>query len=305
MASLRAESRFLEIVGTGGLDSNPSPDPAMDSSHPDFPQLTALREVLLAKAKPGSDLVRDFPALVRQAVDYVLDPVLTARTSIRELDNVEKTFIGLKVEHLLRDYLNVPKGVRDLRIGNQNVDVKNTVGGTWMIPKETYSEEGVCLLIRIDEEGNRCWLGLLIAHDAYLNAPNRDSKRGVSASGRRNILWLIDGAPFPTSRWAGLDMVRFRELRGKYSGAQRAAIFFQENIGRRIHRSVLQSLLWDQKDYMKRLRDNGGARDILAPLGIRLLSGTYDSQAPELRGTERLLPDEFVALDVAEARPSP
>lgn len=271
----------------------------VDVSHRDFPELDEIRGSLLQRARENADLAIDFPALVREALDYVLDPVRTARTTLSELDNVEKTFIGLKVEHLLRDYLNVPKGVRDLRIGDRNVDVKNTVGSTWMIPKETYSEAGACLLIRIDELTSRCWLGLLKARSEYLSAPNRDSKRAVSASGRTSILWIVDGADYPASRWSGLDMERFRDLRGRFSGAKRAATFFQENLGKRVHRSILQSLLWDQKDYMKRLRGNGGARDLLAPLGIKLLSGAYDSAAVELQGSPRLPADEFVAIRVS------
>jgi hypothetical protein len=44
-----------------------------------------------------------FPEIVRDAVDFVLDPVRTARTKVTDLDNVEKTFIGLKLEHFVRD----------------------------------------------------------------------------------------------------------------------------------------------------------------------------------------------------------
>ena len=264
-------------------------------SHPDFAELATIRRDLLVYAKSTADLATDFPIIVREALDYVLDPVQTARTTIAELDNVEKTFIGLKVEHRLRDYLNVPKRVRDLYIGDRHVDVKNTVGKTWMIPKETYDEEGACLLIRIDEAGNRCWLGLILARPVYLGAPNRDKKRAITVEGRRNILWIVDGLPLPTSQWADLDMARFRELRGQFSGAKRAAVFFQENLGRRVHRSIVQALLWDQKDYMKRLRGNGGARDLLAPLGIQLL-GKYHNASEALGGRARLAPDEWIAV---------
>jgi len=57
---------------------------------------------------------------------------------VNELDNVEKTFIGLKLEHFMRDMLDVPKGLRDLKIAGLDVGIKNTVGGNWSFPLETY-----------------------------------------------------------------------------------------------------------------------------------------------------------------------
>jgi len=128
---------------------------------------------------------RKFPTLIREAIDFVLDPVRTARTQLGDLDKIEKTFIGLKVEHFVRDMLDVPKGVRDLRIAGVDVDIKYSVKGDWMIPPETFSREEPCLVIASDENTHQCWLGLIIARQAYLNAPNRDGKRSVSAAAFR------------------------------------------------------------------------------------------------------------------------
>lgn len=162
----------------------------MQHDHPDFQWLNQIRFGIISKAGGEAKLLEQFPVLVRDAIEYVIDPVRTARTTIAELDNVEKTFVGLKIEHFIRDFLDVPKGVRDLVIDGEDVDVKNTVGVTWMIPRETYNVEGPCLLICIADAKGRCWLGLILAREAYLGAPNQDKKRGVSAFGRKNILWL-------------------------------------------------------------------------------------------------------------------
>ena len=70
-------------------------------------------------------------------------------------------------------------------------------------------------------------------------------------------------------------MERFRDLRKVKGGTVRAAEFFRENLGKVVHRSIVQGLLFDQKDYMKRIRGNGGARDILAREDIAILSGAY------------------------------
>ena len=212
-------------------------------------------------------LLGRFPELVREAVDFVLDPVRTARTTVRELDNVEKTFIGLKLEHFVRDMLDVPKGLRDLRICDIDVDIKNTVRQNWSIPQETYRSSEPCLLMSIDDVRFTCSLGLIIAKLAYLHGGqgNRDTKRGISAAGLRNILWLIKDGPFRPSRFYGLDMDRFRHLRQTIRGGnERAAQFWRENLRRVVHRDVMQALLFDQYDPMKRLRANGGAPDLLA-----------------------------------------
>lgn len=246
-------------------------------SHPDYGVLNMLAHEITLRVGGGSALQDRFPLLVRDAIDFVLDPVRTARTRVIELDNVEKTFIGLKLEHFVRDMLDAPKGLRDLKIAGLDVDIKNTIGNNWSIPQETYSNSEPCLLMAVNDSRYTCSLGLIIAKLDYLHggAGNRDTKRGVSQHGFKNILWLVQEQPFPGSRFAGLDMDRFRELRKIRDGNSRAAQFWRENIGRRVHRSVMQSLLFDQYDYMKRLRANGGAPDTLRYEGIAILVGTF------------------------------
>lgn len=250
----------------------------------------------------GLDALREkFPLLIRGAIDFVLDPVRTARTRMSDLDNIEKAFVGLKVEHFVRDMLDVPKGVRDLQIEGLDVDIKNTVGNNWMIPPETYLREEPCLIIASDENTHECWLGLFVSRNAYLNAGNRDQKRSVSASAFQNILWLVEGAPYPKSSWAGLNMERLRELRKIKGGKKRAVAFFSENLRKPIHRIVIQSLLFNQLDYMKRLRKNGGARDELKKRGIALLSGIYDSALVKELKLPLLDREETMAVAPADA----
>lgn len=274
--------------------------PSISSSHPDYAQLSAIRDEILAYCKGKERLLSHFPAILQDAIDFVLDPVRTARHSVRDLDNVEKTFVGLKVEHFVRDFLDVPKGLRDLRIGKYDVDVKNTVSNTWMIPPETYRNQEACLLIAIADSERRCWLGLIVARDKYLDSKdgNRDSKRQITAYGRSNILWLVEACALPESRWAGIDMARFRALRRIKGGKRRATSFFRENLDKVIHRSIVQALLFDQRDYMKRLRGNGGARDALRLEGIFLLSGAFDGIKIAKAGLKPIGRDEFVAVRI-------
>ena len=272
----------------------------MRSEHQDFESLTAIRDAILGNCGGAAALAAALPTLIADAVDFVVDPVRTARTLISDLDNVEKTFIGLKIEHFLRDFLDFPKGIRDLRIGGVDVDVKTTVGKTWMIPPETFRNTEPCLLILTATEQRFCSMGLMIARDEYLNRPNRDGKRSVKASAFEDTLWLVERQPLPESRWSGIDMKRFRELRKIKGGTVRAAAFFRENIGKIIHRSIVQGLLFDQDDYMKRIRKNGGARDILSAENIAILSGAYHRDPIKALGLPECSRDEFISFEFSE-----
>lgn len=156
--------------------------------HPDYEELSTI--ALEVQRRLGFSVYGTVASLVLEAVEFVLDPVRTGRTRLAQLDNVEKTFIGLKTEHFIRDLLDAPKGVRDLELAGRDVDVKNTVGRSWswMIPPETYRNEEPCLLLAADEENRRAWMGLIIARASYLGAPNRDMKRGLLAGAYQNIL---------------------------------------------------------------------------------------------------------------------
>lgn len=272
----------------------------VDSNHSDFPVLAMLRDEIAARAGGLEKLTATFPALVRDAVDFVLDPVRTARTRVSELDNVEKTFIGLKLEHFVRDMLDAPKGHRDLIIAGMDVDIKNTVRSNWSIPQETYRDSEPCLLMAVDDTNYRCSLGLIIARPEYLHAGagNRDTKKGVSSAGFQHILWLVAGQNFSVSKFAGLDMDRFRQLRKVRGGNERLAIFCRENSGRIVARDVIEALLFDQRDPMKRLRAGGGAPDILGHENIAILIGTYlaDRDLAATLGFAGLKSDEIVAV---------
>lgn len=278
----------------------------MTPAHPDFEELQPVRAEIESRLAGEEGIRSTFPAVVASAVDYVLDSVRTGRTYIHELDNVEKTIIGLKVEHFIRDWIGVPPGIRDLDVGGHDVDVKNTVNNNWMIPPETIREDrgsgvepgGTCLLIRIDEASNRCWLGLIRIRSAYLNRPNRDGKCGVAAAAMANILWLVEGEPYQEGHWLGFDMKRFRELRELHGGNNRVVAFFSENLQKPVHRSVALALLHDQLDPMKRLRWNGGAKARLWSEGLVLLSGTYFRELASRLGFPALRRDQFISLRV-------
>jgi hypothetical protein len=273
----------------------------INPQHPDHEVLSSIAAEIHERA-PNLCLL--FPELVLDALEFVLDPVRTGRTKLSDLDNVEKTFVGLKIEHYLRDLLEAPKGIRDLFLAGKNVDVKNTVSErwSWMIPPETYRSSEPCVLVALNAVRREASLGLIVARREYLRrGKNRDGKLGISASSHRHILWLVRQGPLPADRWAGLDMTRFLELRRAKGGSFRAATFFAENLNRPVHRSVIQALLHDQLDYMKRVRGNGGAKDILREKNIALLSGAFHNPALERLGANKIGKDEHIAVKLRNA----
>jgi Restriction endonuclease NaeI len=268
----------------------------LEREHQDYQTLEQIRRAILERCGGEKALAAALPTLIADAVDFVVDPVRTARTLISDLDNVEKTFIGLKIEHFLRDFLDFPKGIRDLRIGDVDVDVKTTVRQTWMIPPETFRNSEPCLLILTATEERFCSMGLILAREEYLNRPNRDGKRSVKSSAFADILWLVERQSLPESRWANIDMKRFRELRKIKGGNKRTAAFFRENLGKIVHRTIIKGLLFEHDDYMRRIRKSGGAQDILSAEDIAILSGAYRRDPIKALGLAKCGRDEFVSF---------
>ncbi len=280
------------------------PETNITPDHPDFAVLSKVREAIFSKMGGAERLSEQLPTIIKNAVDFVLDPERTLRTEMSQLDKVEKTFIGLKIEHYLRDLIGCPKGSkRDAKIADIEIDIKNTIGSTWMIPRETYRHEEPCILIATAKFDGRCWLGLVLARTAYLNAENQDKKRSISEEGRRNIMWLVRDAPYPPSRWHGINMERFKELRNdkKLRGNKRVAQFFSENLGLIVDRSVLE-VLANQKDPMRRARSDkrssSGTRELLAKDRIKLLCGDHpgDREIARNAGLREILTGEWVAV---------
>lgn len=99
----------------------------LDPRHIDFTELSALEKDLLTKVKGQAELELKLRGFFRSAIDEVIDTARTRRFFFHDLEKTEKTYLGTKFEILLRDWLQVPKGVRlDLLIGGREVDVKST-----------------------------------------------------------------------------------------------------------------------------------------------------------------------------------
>jgi Restriction endonuclease NaeI len=207
----------------------------------------------------------------------VIDTTRTGRFFLKQLEKTEKTYLGTKFENLLRDWLDVPRGViLDLVIGGQEVDVKSTTGGKsdWMIPREAINQ--LLILLRVNEESSKCAVGLARARTSYLRTgTNQDKKTSFSAAGTANIWWLVADFEYTPNFWTQIDDTLRNTIMSSGKGTKRLATLFEHCIGMPISRVQVQAVA-AQDDYMKRLRKNGGARDLLAPKGIAILYSETD-----------------------------
>ena len=269
----------------------PSP---LSAAHPDYTVVKAIESALFAQAGGVSALQRDLPSLIRQAIDEVIDTPRTGRVHASELEKTEKTYIGTKVEILVRNYFRLPKGILDLRIAGYDVDVKNTLGTTWMIPREAVGKP--CILVASDETRRTCYFGIIVANMGNLTVGlNQDQKRSVSAAGFGNIHWILADESYPESFWSRLGEPKTHAIMRGKTGNDRIAELFRQTLRLVVSRDIVQAVA-QQKDYMKRLRKNGGARDRLADEGIAILSGKYDSELIVELGLPVAGGDEFVSI---------
>ena len=257
----------------------------LHTGHVDYADLSRLEEQLL-KAVGGQQLFEEkLRSFFRSAIDEVIDTARTGRFTLAELEKTEKTYLGTKFEILLRDWLQVPRGVvLDLLIGGEDVDVKSTTGGGsgWMIPPEAIDQ--LCILLRVNEVASICAVGLARARPNYLRAGlNRDAKTSFSAAGRANIWWIALDFPYTPNFWTQIDLTLRERIMAPKGGTARLVALFENCLEMPVSRVLIASIA-AQDDFMKRVRRNGGARDVLAPKGIAILYAENDRKLMETLG---------------------
>lgn len=252
---------------------------SLSASHQDYSDLRALEGDLLNAVGGTTSFEEKLRSFFRSAIDEVIDTARTGRFFFKELEKTEKTYLGTKFEILLRDWLQVPRGVLlDLLIGEREVDVKSTTGGGsgWMIPPEALDQ--FCILLRVNESLAKCAVGIARARPAYMRSgENRDQKTSFSAAGTQNIWWLVSDFAYTPNFWSCIDDDLRNQIMKSGKGTKRLAMLFENCIGLPVSR-VQVAAIAAQDDFMKRLRKNGGARDILGPKGIAILYSETDRE---------------------------
>jgi hypothetical protein len=257
----------------------------LSADHPDYIDLHAIEQDLL-KAVGGRDRFEEkLRGFFRSAIDEVIDTARTGRFYFRELEKTEKTYLGTKFEILLRDWLQVPRGVRlDLRIGEREVDVKFTSAGKsgWMIPPEAIDQ--FCILLRVDESMAKCSFGLIRTRSEYMRkGENRDRKTSISADGRHNIWQIVWDYDYTPNFWSVVTVADREAIMTLKGGSKRLALLFERYQEIPVSRVQIAAVA-AQDDYMKRIRSNQGARDILRPKRIAILYSEIDRELMQKLG---------------------
>jgi hypothetical protein len=263
-------------------------------SHADYALLTRLQQSMYASAGGRERFEEDIPAMLRQAIDEVIDTARSKRFTLSEIEKTEKTYLGTKIEILLRNTLGVERGAHmDLIIDGVEVDVKNTIGATWTIPNEAIGH--VCILISTNEPKALCSFGLIVIRPEILNlGRNRDGKTTIRKADLKHVHWILQNEPYPPNFWLGLEPHVRNAIVSPRGGTDRVAMLFRLCQSVPISRKIIVALA-QQDDPMKRLRKNGGARDQLEVEGLVILSGKTQRKKIADLGLPFCRPDEFIS----------
>jgi len=272
-------------------------NPSCDPDH----ALQAVHQRLLDLDPDG----RRVAAVLRGAFDQLYDGQRTGRYSWGQLHKTEKTHFGTLIEiNLHREFGFEDGAVLDYRIADAEVDCKySQTLHAWMIPPEAHGY--LCLLGWADDQSSRWSLGILRIEPALLNSGgNRDQKSTLNRHGRDAIAWIWQREELPPNVLLQLDEDVVRFLMNRKSGQQRVNELFRQTLGMRVGRAVVATVA-QQDDFMKRVRENGGARSALREEGIVIL-GQYQSHSQIAEALLGITPlhGEFIPVRLAPAASS-
>lgn len=161
----------------------------------------------------------------------------------------------------------------DFEIDGMEVDCKYSKQPFgWMIPMETVGHHA--MLCHANEYSATFRIGFLEITDDFLNVGgNRDRKRTINLQGRNAIEWAWFDHPYPQNVLLHLEDDVIDCIMNPASGQERVNNLFRSVQNQIIPRGIVCTVA-QQKDPMKRVRYNGGARSHLRPEGILIL-GDY------------------------------
>lgn len=215
---------------------------------------------------------------MRDSFDIAYNGQHTGHYRLDQLSKTEKAHIGSLLELNLRRSLDgfINDGIfMDFKILGYEVDCKYSMRpGGWMIPTETVGYHA--MLCHADDHESTWQLGFIeITPEVLGSGQNRDRKRTISATGRSAIAWAWRDQPLPPNALLQLPPEKVDIILQPKSGQQRLNLLFEIAQERIIPRGTVATVA-QQKDYMKRIRENGGSRSALQDKGIIIL-GDYNS----------------------------
>ncbi len=256
---------------------------------------TALRTVVgRLKELAGPEPTELFGGAIRQSIDEVLDGPRTGRWDFLQLEKTEKTYVGTKIEIVVRSSLGLERGPKlDLEIDGHHVDTKWAMNSAWQIPREALNE--LCLCIGGLDKMQRFQVGVVRCVEEHLNAgENRDRKRTLSAAGRGAMHLLVAATPIPGNFVAEMDPDTRAEVMAQGTIQSRVTTLFRRVPYTAIPRKAVATVARTTGDPMRRLRRDAGAENPLK--GMRILSARYGKGIVEALGHDPLDADHFMSV---------
>lgn len=235
-----------------------------------------------------------FGRAIRQSIDEVLDGPRTGRWDFAQLEKTEKTYVGTKIEIVVRSALELERGPRlDLEIEGHDVDTKWAMNSVWQIPREAVGQ--LCLCIGGLNGLTRFQVGVARCAEEHLNSGrNRDQKRTLSASGRATMVLIVEPTELPTNFVAEMDPAIREEVMAQPTIQARVAFLFHRLPYTPIPRGAVATVARTTGDPMRRVRADAGADDPLQ--GMRIFSSKYGKREIEALGHRPMEPDHFMSV---------
>jgi hypothetical protein len=244
------------------------------------------------------DLDATFASLTRQGLDEVIDGGRTGRWALSQLEPTEKTYIGTKMEILVRSEFQLPREKpMDTIVAGHPVDIKwSSHRSGWQIPTEAVGH--ICLLLAGDEIRGTYEVGLVRCRLEYLNkGKNKDQKTTLSAVGRDQIRWLARG-PLAPNFLATLPPLIRDDVMAQPKGQPRVTRLFTLLQKTPVPRLAVITVAQQRGDPMRRIRRDKGDR----LHGLVVLGGHYKrtNEIVKKLGYPSLAKDEYMSVPRAE-----
>ncbi|WP_058974555.1 NaeI family type II restriction endonuclease [Deinococcus grandis] len=262
---------------------------------------------LIQAAGGEANLESFFGALIRQAIDEVVDGPRTGRIQYSSLTPEEKKYVGTKLEIILRNELEYPRGrLLDLDVQGIEADIKWSQGSAWMIPRDyddttRHSRPPVCLLIGTHMEDSLEFNVGVARANLITGGRNRDGKGSLRASHVDQVVgstatWLVRRGQLAPTFLATLPGAAVDRIMAARKGQARVNQLFTETVGRPVPRSAVETMA-QQKDPLRRTRQDA-SRSTASALPFLVLSGVWKAHqeaARQLTG-HTLKKDELMAV---------
>ncbi|ALE06925.1 restriction endonuclease [Arthrobacter sp. ERGS1:01] len=243
----------------------------------------------------GSRMARVF----RETFDQLYDGQRTGRYRWDQLYKTEKTHYGTLIEiNLQREFKFEDGLVMDYKIAGHEIDCKYSASAQWMLPPESIDH---LILGSVASDVKSTWsIGVVRATPENRNVgTNRDMKGSLNALGKSRIRWLFKDAPMQPNILLQLPEDQVARIFAPKSGQARVNELFRIATNMRISRNIIATVA-QQNDFMKRVRENGGARSTLRTEGYLILGGDYSAQTAVARAVGCVVPEpgELVSVRV-------